>query len=115
VLLLLAALKPGRHAAAPRAFVPLASDLSAPSCDWRSTGPLAGARPADEAALAAAVLRTEDSTWLPAGGAPSACDQATCFVAVRSAPVFMSVGAVSFAASSAGEVRRSTRACCERT
>ena len=114
LLLLAAGLKTSRQAPVPRAFVPLASDLSSPLCDWRTAGPFAGARPADEAALAAAVLHAAEAKWDSVGGsagAAPACDPAGCFVAVRSAPVFMSVGAVSIVAASADQVRHDAHAC----
>ena len=111
-LLVIAGLKTSRQAPPARAFVPLGSDLNAPSCDWRTAGPFAGARPADEAALAALVQHTAEAKWERGGGgagAAPACDPAGCFIAVRSAPVFMSVGAVSFVAGSADQVRHGAR------
>jgi hypothetical protein len=85
----------------PRVFVPLSDGdgVRAPLCDWRASAPQDGPPPASAAALAARVLHAP-AQWPAArgSGAPVCASPSGCHVVTRSAPMFMSRGALAFEA-----------------
>jgi hypothetical protein len=119
LLLLCLALRPQLPPPPPRAFVPLPNDLHAARCDWRASVLLPGPPPADAVALVSA-LRDNATAWAPVAGGDAAVVTAPCaglggcHVLVRSAPVFLSRGALAFAAGAdqaREHVKRLARAC----